>query len=237
MEVNAAVEGLLEAGATEILVSDSHGPGGVNPAQIHPAARILTGRPLRVFEGLDESFDAAIMIGQHAKANTDGGHLAHSGSFGREDWQLNGKSIGEIELFLIAATYYKVPVVMISGDVTACQEARELVPSIETVAVIEGMKLGSQAGMTPEQAIQLKVAAIHTPPVTARKMIREGGRKCLQKIGHIEQYWVDPPYEMVRIARAGKDSPHAKDVRRGHDYMNLVRDVKFNYVPIKDDTA
>ena len=30
-EVNAAVEGLFEGGATEVLVADGHGPGGIRP--------------------------------------------------------------------------------------------------------------------------------------------------------------------------------------------------------------
>jgi len=85
LEVNAAIDGLLEGGATDILVCDGHGPGGLNASMIHPKAKILTGRSQPQPRGLDESFDAAIMLGHHAKANTDGGHLCHSGSFFRDD--------------------------------------------------------------------------------------------------------------------------------------------------------
>ena len=237
MEVNAAVEGLLEGGATEILVSDSHGFGGLHASEIHSAARVLTGANLPIFEGLDESCDAAIMIGQHAKANTDGGHLAHSGSFSREDWILNGKSIGEIEWFLIAAAYHNVPVVLISGDVAACCEARELIPSIETVEVIEGVKFGSQARMTPVQAINLNVAAVHTSPEKAREWIKKSAKKCLRKVDSIKRYWVEPPYEMIRITRAWENASACKCVKTNSDYMTLIRDTDFEYTQIENYPA
>ena len=233
MEVNAAVEGLLEGGATEILVLDSHGPGALDVSRIHPGARILAGRPFPDFAGLDGSFDAAIMIGQHAKADTNGGHLAHSGNFARADWILNGRSFGEIGWFLIAASYYDVPVVMISGDVAGCEEARELLPSIETVAVIEGVKLGTTEGMTQEQAQGHNVAAIHIPPLRARQMIKEAACKCLKTIDSVEHYWVEPPYEMICITRQTEASPRMKDVRTSDDYMKLVHDAETNYVPIE----
>ena len=95
LEVNAAVEGALAAGATDILVTDGHGHGAITPMLLHPEARLLKGRPRPYGAGLDESFDAAISIGQHAKSNAIGGHLAHSGSFAVEDLTINGVSVGE----------------------------------------------------------------------------------------------------------------------------------------------
>jgi D-amino peptidase len=222
MEVNAAVEGLLEAGVTEILVCDGHGPGGLDVSIIHPAARVLTGKRQKQPRGLDDSFDAAIIIGQHAKANTDGGHLAHSGSFSREDWLLNGESIGEIALLMATAGYFNVPVVMISGDVAACNEARELVSSIETVPVIEGQKMGSSKGMTTDQAIDLNVSALHVSPVKAREMIRDGAKRCVKKTETTKPLVIDPPYEMVRITRADKKTPSRRAVNRSADLIELM---------------
>lgn len=219
-EVNAAVDGLLEGGATEVLVCDGHGPGGLNASLIHPEARIVTGRPLIDYR-LDESFDAIIMVGQHAMANTDGGHLAHSGSFGRDAWILNGEVMGEIGLFMIRGSYYSVPMVMISGDVAACEEARQLVPSIDTVAVIEGIKRGSSEGMTTNQALDFNIPAVHFSPDKSRRMIREGACRCLSKVDSMERFWVEPPYEMVRISRPDDQGKVLRAVNRSDDFIDL----------------
>ncbi len=222
MEVNAAVDGLIEGGASEILVCDGHGPGGLNASLIHPEARILIGKgkshPLR----LDGSFDAAIMIGQHSQAHTDGGHLAHSGSFSRDEWSVNGRTIGEIGLFMIECSYFEVPLVMLSGDLAACQEALQLTPSIETVAVIEGQKRGSTKGMGTQKALDLNVAAIHVSPIKAREMIRQGARSAVGKVGSVERFWIDPPYQMVRISRPDEEGMVQKAVNNSEDFIDLI---------------
>lgn len=138
-EVNAAVAGLVDAGVDDILVCDGHGHGGLEPALLESPAQMLTGRGQPQPRGLDESFDVALMVGQHAKAGTDGGHLCHSYSFFREKTVLNGEHHAEIACFALMCSYFNVPLVMISGDQAGCDEAGALVPSIETVPVIEGM--------------------------------------------------------------------------------------------------
>jgi D-amino peptidase len=222
LEVNAAVDGLLEAGASEVLVHDGHGPGGLNVSLLHSEARMLTGRGKWWPIGLDRSFDAAIMIGQHARANTDGGHLCHSGSFDRDDWTLNGRSVGEIELYMLMAAYFDVPTVMISGDAAACEQAREFVPSIVGVAVIEGQSRGSSKGMTVDEAIDLNVPAIHVAPTMARRMIQEGARRCLKNVDQVERYWVDPPYEMIRLSRPRPDGTRQRSVATADDYLDVM---------------
>ena len=222
MEVNAAVDGLFEAGATEILVCDGHGPGGLNASLIHPQARVLIGKGKSHPLGLDGSFEAAIMVGQHAQAHTDGGHLCHSGSFSRDQWLINGQVIGEIGLFMLACSYFEVPLVMISGDLAACQEALQLTPSIETVAVIEGQKRGSTKGMGTQEAIDLNVPAIHVSPIKSREMIKQGARSCLSKVGSVERFWVDPPYEMVRVTRADEQGVVRRAINRAEDFVDLI---------------
>ena len=223
LEVNAAVEGVLEAGASEVLVCDAHGFGGLHVSLLHPEARMLTGRGELWPLGLDRSFDAGIMIGQHARANTDGGHLCHSGSFDRDDWALNDRSVGEIELYMMMCAYFGVPTMMISGDAAACDQAQELVPSIERVAVIEGQRLGSSKGMTVDEAIDLNVPAIHVAPSMARRMIREGAGRCLQNVDQVERFWVDPPYEMIRLSRRHPDGTRRRAVTTADDYLDLMR--------------
>lgn len=221
-EVNAAIDGLINAGADEILVCDGHGPGGLNPTLIHPSAGILTGKGQQQPRGLDATFDGAIMVGQHAMAHTDGGHLCHSGSFSREDWLLNGQSIGEIGLFMLTATHFGVPVLMISGDAAACEEARDLVPSIVAVSVIEGQRRGSTRGMTTDEAIDLNVPAIHVSPERARRMIRSGAEEALRERSRVEQYSVNGPYEMVRIPRSHNGSPPKRATNRADNIVDLL---------------
>ena len=222
MEVNAAVDGLLEGGATEILVCDGHGPGGLNASLIHPQARVLIGKGRAQPLELDSSFAAAIMIGQHAQAHTDGGHLCHSGSFYRDAWLINGQEIGEIGLFMLMCSYFEVPMVMISGDVAACEEARLLTPSIETVAVIEGQKRGSTKGIGTQRAIDLNVPAIHVSPIKSREMIKQGARSCLSRVSSVERFRVDPPYEMVRVTRADEQGVATKAVNKSDDFVDLI---------------
>jgi len=222
LEVNASVEGLLEGGATEVMVWDGHGPGALNVDMLHPEVKVATGTPLNYPHFLDDSYDAMIFIGQHAKSNTDGGHLSHSGSFAREEWLLNGLSIGEIGLGILKGFYFGVPTVMLSGDKSACVEALELVPSMETVAVIEGQKRGSASGLTEEQNKLFNVGSIHIPPRKSREMIKATAKRCLVNAKTVERFWIEPPYEMVRITRRKKNSPSRRYVNRSDDLIDVL---------------
>src|SRR5687767_3393151 len=159
LETNAAIEGALEAGATEFLVVDGHGHGAIDPQQLHPAARLLTGRPMGYPFGCDASFDAAFIVGQHAKANTGGGHLAHSHSFATDELQLNDRSVGELAVNMLFAAYFGLPTVLVTGDLACCEEATALVPEVEVVSVKEGWKRGAPSGLTAEEARRYNGAA------------------------------------------------------------------------------
>lgn len=68
-EVNATIEAALEAGASEIVVSDSHGNAqNILIEKLNPAARLVRSwpRPLLMMQGIDPSFDSAMFIGYHA---------------------------------------------------------------------------------------------------------------------------------------------------------------------------
>jgi D-amino peptidase len=205
LETNAAIEGALEAGATEVLVVDGHGHGAIDPLQLHPAARLLAGRPLGYPFGCDASFDVAFIIGQHAKANTDGGQLCHTGSFNVEDQVLNGQSLGELGINMLFAAYFKVPTVLVTGDLACAEEAQALVPSIETVSVKEGLRRGAPAGLTGEQARRFNGGAIHDHPEVARQKIRAAARRAIERRAEIPAFWIEPPYRLERSFRVGDD--------------------------------
>jgi D-aminopeptidase len=72
-DVNAAVEGALRAGATEVVVNDSHGSQrNIDPGDIHPKAILISGypKPLSMMQGIDESYNAVLFVGYHAGAGT-----------------------------------------------------------------------------------------------------------------------------------------------------------------------
>jgi len=222
LEANAAIEGCLEAGATDILVVDGHGPGAIDRRLLHPAARLLTGRPVGYPFGCSEDFDVALVVGQHAKANTDGGHLCHTGSFRVEDQLLNGISVGELGVNMLFAAYFGVPTVMVSGDEAVCREARELVAAVETAAVKEGVRRGSASGLTEEENRHYNGAAIHLSPEVARERIRGAARKGIERRNEVGRFWLDPPYELVIRTRPSEGQPGKAITVRAGDLLELL---------------
>lgn len=224
LEANAAIEGFLAAGATDFLVVDGHGHGAINQTLLHPRAKLLTGRPLGYPFGCDASFAAACQIGQHAKSNADGGHLSHTGAFAVEDLTINGRSVGEMGCNMLFCGYFGVPNILVTGDEAAAEEAKDLVPNIETVAVKEGLKRGSATGLTGEQNRGYNKAAIHLSPAAARDAIREGAERALRRLQEIEPLRFDPPYELRQVMRpevAG--GPMRVSSCRSDDVLELLR--------------
>ncbi len=156
-EANAAIEGALAAGATEILVRDSHGSArNILPDRLHPEAILLrdwVGGPLSMMDGIDETYDAVIFIGYHAREGTPDAVLKHTMT-GRIDVFINGKNMPEAGINGAIAGYFNVPVVMVAGDLALTKQAKELFPGVECVSVKEG--IGKAAKMLhPEKAQEL----------------------------------------------------------------------------------
>lgn len=226
LEVSAAVEGALEGGATEVLVADGHGPSAIKRTLLHPRAKLLSGRPYSPGQpsfGCDGTFAASIVIGQHAKANTDGGHLCHTMSFGVEEYSLNGRSIGELGLWMLIAGYYNVPVVMVSGDQAACDEARSLVPNVEVAPVKWGLRRGSASGLTKEQNSVFNSVAVHLHPNEARAVIREHACRAVKRIPEITPFRVDPAYTLTISMRPAEGRKRGgKETRKSADFLDLM---------------
>jgi D-amino peptidase len=236
LETNAAIEGALEAGVTEILVVDGHGQGAINPLLLHPAARLLIGR-LRPTgypfgePGVDASFDAAFFVGQHAKSNTDGGHLAHSNSFAVEEMSINGVSVGELGRSMAIFSSYGVPTVLVCGDAACCDEAKALVPEVETVAVKEGIKRGSATGLDPDANKLFNGAAVHLHPQRARQLIREATARAIKRRAEISQFRLDPPFTYVTRMRPTKDQPARVGTATADTLLDVLR-APMRYEPV-----
>ncbi|HNS32310.1 MAG TPA: M55 family metallopeptidase [bacterium] len=223
MEVNAAVDGFISAGATDIVVADGHGGngfGGVDFLSLDKRVRFQRGWPRGPYPlGLDRSIDAVAVVGQHAKAGTEYAHIAHTQSFKLLDLSINGLSIGEFGQVTLCAGELDIPVIFGSGDRAFCKEAAELVPGIETVVVKEGMTSGSGEECTAEEYGTRNNAAVHLHPEVARQLIREGAGKALnrfrkEKFGVVK---LQPPYELVYTFRADGTNPQKKMVKTHPD--------------------
>jgi D-amino peptidase len=157
-EVNAAVEGLLEAGADEILVMDGHGCGAIDFESLHEKAKLIHGRPCpsrKVMNEVYASCDVTVMIGQHAMAGISDGNLNHTQSSATVDhYKLNGKKIGEIAQWALNCGALGLPLIFLSGDEAACKEAEELLDGIKTVAVKKGLGRNSAISLSAKAAAE-----------------------------------------------------------------------------------
>jgi len=143
MEVAAVVDAALDHGVSEILVNDSHCTmTNLYLEQVDPRVSLLTGKPKRcaMSAGLDESFDAAIYVGYHAKAGAHKGVLSHTFHNKLFDVSVNGVSYGEGGInALYASMVFGVPLVLASGDRAFVEEIHQLLPALETVETKIGL--------------------------------------------------------------------------------------------------
>ena len=159
-DVNAAVEGALQAGATEIIVNDSHGGmRNILLEKLHPMAELISGspKPFGMMQGLDATVDAVVFIGYHAKIGTGHAILAHTMSSARVfDIRINGESMNEGSLNAYLAGYFDVPVVFVSGDKAAVDQMRAIVnPDMPGVAVKEAYGRQAARNLSLEKAHDL----------------------------------------------------------------------------------
>jgi D-amino peptidase len=184
-EANAAIEGALAAGATEITVRDSHGTAlNLLPEMLHRSARLIrdwSEGPMSMMEGIDASYDAAVYVGYHASAGTPDGVLDHTSSGDVTDVVINGISMPETGYNALMAGNYDVPVVFVAGDKAVCDQAREILGNVETVAVKEG----------------IGAAALNLHPEVAREQIRAGVEKALKNLADYKPYKLRAPYTLV----------------------------------------
>ena len=183
-DVNAAIEGALAAGATEVVVNDSHGSmRNVDPDDLHPRAILISGtpKPLSMMQGIDASFTACLFIGYHAKAGTENAILDHTiSSSVVRSIRVNGIEMPELGLNAAIAGYYGVPVVLVSGDTAVCRQAGEILgKDVVTVAVKEA---------------QGRLAAKLVPMAEARLKLTAGVKEALGKLPRIKPYKLVSPY-------------------------------------------
>jgi D-amino peptidase len=233
-EVLAAISASREAGATEIVVSDSHGNfQNLLIERLPKDVQVIRGgpRPLSMMQGIDATFDAVLFIGYHSSTTNAAGVRAHTISSARlADVRIDGVSMPEAGINALIAGHFRVPVVMISGDDAAVAEARKIIGDIEGAIVKESYGFHSAKTLTPE---------------AARERVRESVLRALQNRARFKPLAVKSPstlelrFKNYRPAEILSFLPIVERVDAhavrftGKDILEVVRFLSFatNYEP------
>ena len=158
-EVNAAIDGALAGGATEIVCNDSHGTmSNLDPAELHGRASYVSGRhkPLYMMQGLDAAADVVFMVGYHGSISGQSSVLSHTYNPAViSHVSLNGSRAGESGINALAALACQAPVGLITGDQHTIAEADPFLPDAERVVVKESFTRFGAASLHPEVAREL----------------------------------------------------------------------------------
>jgi D-amino peptidase len=184
-EVLAAMEGARAAGATEFVISDSHGNGENLLIEKFPKdVQIVRSwpRPLMMMEGIDSSFAAVLFIGYHSATTNPTGVRAHTmSSANLADLRIQGVSVPEAGFNAAVAGHFGVPVAMISGDDAIVKEAQALLGPIEGAVVKWALGFHSARTLTPEASCD---------------RIRDAARKAIGRIRELKPYRVATPVRL-----------------------------------------
>lgn len=198
-DVNAAIRGASAAGADEIIVSDGHSYGrNILIEELDPKARLNNGSisPLSMVQGVDNQIDGVLFVGYHARIGTPNAILEHTWSDERVAnlWLKGGnenslRPYGEIGLNAAVCGHFGVPVLMISGDRAACDEARELLGNIE-IAMIKWASGRMAAECLGIEEAQQKIQQAAFQAVSHLFASEEGKSK-------IKPHLIQPPINMA----------------------------------------
>ncbi|MGE0441927.1 MAG: M55 family metallopeptidase [Gemmatimonadales bacterium] len=199
-EANAAIEGAFRAGATDVVVRDSHGAkNNLLPGDLDPRARLLRGvstGPRNMMEGIDSTFDAVVFLGYHARAGTPNAILEHTSTGNVVDFAVNGISLPEAGYNAVVAGLAGVPVVFIAGDQAVVDQVRELLGAVDGVATKR----------------EINDAALSLSPQAAREAIQRGVEAAVRNRSRFRPYRIPGPYSMVLKVR--KERPLYPGSRR-----------------------
>ena len=203
-ETNAAIEGALAAGATDILVNDSHwNMYNLLPADLDPAARVLQGQKAwsmvagaRPAGDGKPSFDVALFVGYHTRAGHPTGTIAHTYSGAPVETRLAGRPTGEYGMNALVLGAWGIPVGMVAGDDALAEEVEGWLPWADRVVVktIDGGR-----------------SAISVHPSVARERVRDGAERAVRRAaaGELQTLQVAPPVVIEVDFAKGVIADHA----------------------------
>ena len=223
-DVNAAIQGAVDAGADEILVFDGHG-GGKNfiDGKLDP-------RATQFWNYNDPSIwdncVAYLEIGLHAKPGTLNGFLDHVQSSKKwYNYYINGKTYGELAQGAAYCGAYGVPIVMVSGDEAACNEAKEMIDGIVCAVVKKGIGRNRAECVSSEEAL---------------RRIREAACEGIRKAVDIKPFTIFLPAEIklevyrtdycdeIMERRPDLTRPDARTVVKTIDKVKIYSDMLFS---------
>ena len=183
LDVNAAIEGAFNGGASEVVVADGHGNmSNILVEELDERATLVSGnnRVMCQLQGLDETFDGIMFVGHHGReAASDRTVISHTlAGICVGEMRINGKVVGETEMNAGAAGSYDVPPIFVSGDDAYVAEVKETFPDIEAAVVKTGVD---------------RFAAELISPVRARKLIKENAEAAVRKAASMKPYVVKGP--------------------------------------------
>jgi D-amino peptidase len=170
-EVNAAIEGAIAGGASEVVLNDSHGTmANLDPRQIAGGATYLAGRhkPRYMMQGLDETFDAAFFVGYHGSISGRPSTLSHT--YNPEVFaaaRVNGQEVGESGINALVAEHFGVPIAFVSGDEVTRRETEPFAPQAVHVTTKESLTRFSALNLHPQESC---------------RRIREGAEEAVRRV-------------------------------------------------------
>ncbi len=184
VEVNAAIAGAFDGGATEVLVNDSHGPQmNLIPEQLDARAEVILGRPKQggMCAGLDDSFAAVFFTGYHAGAGQNG-VLSHTiNGFAFASIRVNGIDCAEATLYGAYAGSLGVPVALLTGDQELMAQCGPLFPGAAHAVVKHAIGQRAARSLSPEHA---------------GRVIRHAAAVSLRKLEVCRPYVIPGPYRL-----------------------------------------
>jgi D-amino peptidase len=170
-DVNAAIRGAFDGGATELAVTDGHGYSrNILIEELDSRARLNSGTPspLSMVQGVDQGVDGVMFVGYHARIGAQNAILEHTWSDERvANLWINGLPFGESGLNGAVCGYFGVPVIMVSGDQAVCAEVSEQFGEVET-AVVKWA-----AG---------RFAAECLPPEVSQRLIQQAAERAVRRL-------------------------------------------------------
>jgi D-amino peptidase len=205
-EVNAAIDGAVEGGATEIVCNDSHGAMfNLDPAALHGEAVYVAGRhkPMYMMQGLDDDFDAVFLVGYHGSISGEGAVLSHTyNPQVISHAELNGTRVGESGINALAALAHGVPITLITGDQHTIAEAAPFCPGAENVTTKESFT---------------RFGAVNLHPDTARAQIRAAAQRAAERAKAMRPPAIDLPATLdvhLQTADMAQVASWVRDVTR-----------------------
>ena len=181
-DVNAAIEGAVEGGATRIVLHDTHGLNyrSILLEELNPAAEVVRGTPILFFEDLRPEFDACFLVGAHSSPGTPG-VLSHLYTSAFREVRVNGVPVGEGQVTAAMAGQLGIPTVLVTGDDVVAREMRSVIPDIEVAEV--------------KRAIH-RYAAACLPLEKTGPLIRAAAKRAVQKARQVQPFTYRGPADV-----------------------------------------